>query len=137
MEDLLSETAITYPEVYLQEMTGAQIKAIMEDVCDNLFNPDPYYQQGGDMVRVGGMDYACAPAESVGKRISDMTLDDGRKLDAGKSYKVAGWASVNPQAGKPVWDVVANYLRGQKIAKIKKFNQVALKGITNNPGVAG
>ena len=109
----------------------------MEDVCDNLFNPDPYYQQGGDMVRVGGMDYACAPAESVGKRISDMTLDDGRKLDAGKSYKVAGWASVNPQAGKPVWDVVANYLRGQKIAKIKKFNQVALKGITNNPGVAG
>ena len=73
----------------------------------------------------------------MGKRISDMTLDDGRKLDAGKSYKVAGWASVNPQAGKPVWDVVANYLRGQKIAKIKKFNQVALKGITNNPGVAG
>jgi len=137
MEDLLSETAITYPEVYVQEMTGEQIKAIMEDVCDNLFNPDPYYQQGGDMVRVGGMDYACAPAESVGKRISDMTLDDGRKLDAGKSYKVAGWASVNPQAGKPVWDVVASYLRGQKTAKIKKFNQVALKGIANNPGVAG
>ena len=66
MEDVLSETAITYPEVYVQDMTGSQIKAIMEDVCDNLFNPDPYYQQGGDMVRVGGMDYACAPAESYG-----------------------------------------------------------------------
>ena len=86
----------------------------MEDVCDNLFNPDPYYQQGGDMVRVGGMDYACAPAESVGKRISDLTLDNGRKLEAGKSYKVAGWASVNPQQGKPVWDVFANYLRARK-----------------------
>ena len=100
MEDVLSETAITYPEVYVQEMTGAQIKAIMEDICDNLFNPDPYYQQGGDMVRIGGMDYACAPAESVGKRISDMTLDNGRKLEADKTYKVAGWASVNPQAGQ-------------------------------------
>ena len=107
MEDLLSETAITYPEVYVTEMTGAQLKAIMEDICDNLFNPDPYHQQGGDMVRVGGMDYACAPAESVGRRISDMTLDSGKKIEPGKSYKVAGWASVNPQQGKPVWDVVA------------------------------
>jgi S-sulfosulfanyl-L-cysteine sulfohydrolase len=137
MADVLTETAITYPEVYVQEMTGAQIKAIMEDICDNLFNPDPYYQQGGDMVRIGGMDYACAPAEKVGKRISDLTLDNGRKLEADKSYKVAGWASVNPQAGKPVWDVFANYLRGQKIAKPNKLNQVVLKGVSNNPGVAG
>ena len=82
MEDLLSETAITYPEVYVQEMTGAQLKAVMEDVCDNLFNPDPYYQQGGDMVRIGGMDYACAPTEPVGQRISDLTLDSGKKLEA-------------------------------------------------------
>jgi sulfur-oxidizing protein SoxB len=137
MADVLSETAITYPEVYVQEMTGAQIKAIMEDVCDNLFNPDPYRQQGGDMVRIGGMDYACAPADKIGHRISDLTLDNGRKLEAGKTYKVAGWASVNPQQGKPVWDVFANYLRGQKTAKPKKFNQVALKGMSNNPGVAG
>jgi sulfur-oxidizing protein SoxB len=137
MEDLLSETAITYPEVYVQEMRGAQIKAIMEDVCDNLFNPDPYRQQGGDMVRVGGMDYACAPGESVGKRISDMTLDSGKKIEAGKSYKVVGWGSVNQQTGKPVWDVVAKYLRGQKTAKLKKFNQVVLKGVSDNPGVAG
>jgi sulfur-oxidizing protein SoxB len=137
MKDVLSETAITYPEVYVTEMTGAQIKAILEDICDNLFNPDPYYQQGGDMVRIGGMDYACAPAESMGKRISDLTLDNGRKLEAGKSYKVAGWASVNPQTGKPVWDVFASYLRGIKTAKPKKLNQVALKGVSNNPGISG
>ncbi len=137
MDDLLSETAITYPEVYVTEMTGAQLKAIMEDVCDNLFNPDPYRQQGGDMVRVGGMDYACAPAESVGKRISDMTLDNGKKIEAGKSYKVAGWASVNPQSGKPVWDLVADYLRREKTAKLNKLNRVVLKGVANNPGVAG
>ena len=137
MEDVLSETAITYPEVYVQEMTGAQIKAVMEDICDNLFNPDPYYQQGGDMVRIGGMDYACAPAEGVGKRITDLTLDDGRPLDADKSYKVAGWASVNPQQGKPVWDVFATYLRGQKTARPNKLNRVALKGIASNPGIAG
>jgi len=137
MEDLLSQTAISYPEVYVQEMTGAQIKAIMEDICDNLFNPDPYYQQGGDMVRIGGLDYACAPAEGVGRRISDLTLDDGRALDANKSYKVAGWASVNAQAGKPVWQVVASYLRGQKTAKLKKLNRVALKGVANNPGISG
>jgi sulfur-oxidizing protein SoxB len=137
MKDVLSETAITYPEVYVTEMTGAQIKAILEDICDNLFNPDPYYQQGGDMVRIGGMDYACAPAESMGKRISDLTLDNGRKLEAGKSYKVAGGASVNPQAGKPVWDVFASYLRGIKTAKPKKLNQVALKGVSNNPGISG
>jgi len=136
MEDLLSETAITYPEVYVQPMTGAQIKAVMEDICDNLFNPDPYYQQGGDMVRLGGIDYACAPANAVGSRISELTLDDGRALDPAKSYKVAGWASVNPQEGKPVWDVVASYLRGQKTAQVKKLNRVALKGIANNPGVA-
>ncbi len=137
MADVLTETAITYPEVYVQEMTGAQIKAIMEDICDNLFNPDPYYQQGGDMVRIGGMDYACAPTEKMGRRISDMTLDNGRKLEADKSYKVAGWASVNPQAGKPVWEVFANYLRGQKTAKPKKLNRVALKGVSNNPGISG
>jgi len=137
MGDVLSETAITYPEVYVQEMAGVQIKAILEDVCDNLFNPDPYYQQGGDMVRIGGMDYACAPAQSMGSRISEMTLDDGRKLEASKSYKVAGWASVNPQTGKPVWEVVANYLRGQKTVTLKKLNRVALKGVANNPGMSG
>jgi len=137
MGDLLSETAITYPEVYVAEMTGAQIKAVLEDICDNLFNPDPYYQQGGDMVRMGGMNYACAPAEKMGNRISDLTLDNGKPLEANKSYKVAGWASVNPQEGKPIWDVFAAYLRREKTAKPKKLNQVTLKGVSNNPSISG
>jgi len=80
MEDVLSETAITYPETYVQKLTGTEIKNTLEDVCDNLFNPDPYYQQGGDMVRVGGFAYTCTPAESVGRRISDLKLDNGRPL---------------------------------------------------------
>ncbi|MGB6892694.1 MAG: thiosulfohydrolase SoxB, partial [Xanthobacteraceae bacterium] len=134
MEDVLAETAITYPEVYVTDVTGGQIKAVMEDIVDNLFNPDPYYQQGGDMVRIGGMDYACAPNEAAGKRISDMALDDGTMLDADKSYRVAGWASVNPQTGKPISEVVADYLRKQKTVKIKRPNRVVLKGVADNPG---
>ena len=137
MEDVLSETAITYPQVYVTEMTGEQIKAVMEDICDNLFNTDPYLQQGGDMVRIGGMDYACAPNEKMGSRISDLTLDSGKPLDAAKTYKVAGWASVNPQDGKPVADVFAAHLRGMKQAQPKKLNKVAIKGLGSNPGVAG
>jgi sulfur-oxidizing protein SoxB len=136
MEDVLAETAITYPEVYVAGMTGSQIKAVMEDIVDNLFNRDPYYQQGGDMVRVGGMDYACAPNEATGNRISDMTLDDGRSIDADKSYRVAGWASVNPQDGKSVSDVVAAYLRSERTIKVKRPNRVTLKGVADNPGIA-
>jgi S-sulfosulfanyl-L-cysteine sulfohydrolase len=136
MEEVLTETAITYPETYVVNMTGSQIKDILEDVCDNLFNADPYYQQGGDMVRVGGFGYTCAPAESVGRRISDLKLDNGRALEAGKSYKVAGWASVNQQQGVPVWDVLAKHL-----ASGKKPDQrgagITLKGVDNNPGIAG
>ena len=136
MEDLLSETAITYPGVYVTEMTGEQLKAIMEDVCDNLFNPDPYYQQGGDMVRVGGMDYACKPQERVGRRISDMVLDSGKPVEAGRTYKVAGWASVNEQLDKPVWDVLAADLRAAKTVTLKRINRVTLKGVAGNPGFA-
>jgi sulfur-oxidizing protein SoxB len=136
MEDVLAETAITYPEVYATDMTGAQIKAVMEDIVDNLFNPDPYYQQGGDMVRIGGMDYACAPNEPTGQRISDMTLDGGEPLEADKSYRVAGWASVNPQSGKPVSEVVAAYLRSEKTVKLNRVNRVVLKGIGANPGLS-
>jgi sulfur-oxidizing protein SoxB len=136
MEDVLSETAITYPETYVQSLTGSQIKDILEDVCDNLFNADPYYQQGGDMVRVGGMAYTCTPAESVGRRISELKLDNGRALSAGKSYRVAGWASVNAQQGMPVWDVLAKYLRSGK-APDPRGAGVALKGVDDNPGIAG
>jgi sulfur-oxidizing protein SoxB len=136
MEDLLSETAVTYPETYIQTMTGGQIKDILEDVCDNLFNADPYYQQGGDMVRAGGMSYTCAPAEAVGRRISDLKLDDGRPIEAGKSYRVAGWASVNEQKGPPVWDVFGKYLRAKKMSG-QHGSGVTLKGVTDNPGIAG
>lgn len=135
MGDLLSETAITYPMAYTSMMTGSAIKAMMEDVCDNLFNPDPYYQQGGDMIRVGGMNYACAPAKLIGHRISDMVLDSGKPVEANKSYKVVSWASVSlPQNGKPIWDVVASNLRRHKVVKVAKPNQVKLVGIENNPG---
>ncbi|MBX9649215.1 MAG: 5'-nucleotidase C-terminal domain-containing protein, partial [Xanthobacteraceae bacterium] len=135
MEDVLAQTAITYPETYVARMTGGQIKDVLEDVCDNLFNPDPYYQQGGDMVRVGGLSYACTPSETVGKRISELKLDGGGTLEAGKSYKVAGWASVNDQKGTPVWDVVANHLKSGKPPN-RQPPGVTLKGVDDNPGIA-
>ncbi|MEA2822127.1 MAG: S-sulfosulfanyl-L-cysteine sulfohydrolase, partial [Bradyrhizobium sp.] len=137
MEDVLSETAVSYPETYIQTMTGGQIKDILEDVCDNLFNADPYYQQGGDMVRVGGMAYTCAPAEAIGKRISELKLDNGRPIEAGKSYRVAGWASVNEQAGAPVWDVLARHLRAGKASPRPSGDSVTLKDVGDNPGIAG
>jgi S-sulfosulfanyl-L-cysteine sulfohydrolase len=133
MEDVLAETAITYPETYVSSMTGGQIKDILEDVCDNLFNADPYYQQGGDMVRVGGMSYVCSPNDGVGKRISALKLDNGRGIEASKSYKVAGWASVNEQKGPPVWDVFAKHLRANKPAN--NHIDVTLKGVDDNPGL--
>ncbi len=136
MEDVLAETAITYPETYLQGMTGSQIKDALEDVCDNLFNPDPYHQQGGDMVRVGGLSYTCSPAENIGRRISELKLANGRPLAAGKRYKVAGWASVNEQTGAPVWDVLARRLRSGKSAN-RQTSGVTLKGVDGNPGIAG
>src|SRR5580698_8471354 len=131
MEDVFAETAITYAETYLQSMTGSQIKDVLEDVCDNLFNADPYYQQGGDMVRVGGFAYACTPAESVGRRISDLKLDNGRSIEAGKSYKVAGWASVNEIKGAPVWDVFAKHLFSRKAPA--GAGGVTLRGVDGNP----
>ncbi|HEV7637117.1 MAG TPA: thiosulfohydrolase SoxB [Bradyrhizobium sp.] len=136
MEDVLAETAIAYPETYVQKMTGSQVKDILEDVCDNLFNADPYYQQGGDMVRAGGLVYTCTPGESVGRRISELKLDNGRPLEAGKSYKMAGWASVNEQKGTPVWDVVARHLRSGK-TPARNSSGVTLRGVDDNPGMAG
>jgi len=123
LEHVLSQTCITYPETYVREMTGAEIKTMLEDVCDNLFNSDPYRQQGGDMIRVGGMDYVCDLTQSINQRISALTLDDGTLVDPNKSYKVTGWATVSGQAsGKPVWEIVANDLREQKVVKIPKIN---------------
>ncbi|CAO3426133.1 thiosulfohydrolase SoxB [Azospirillum endophyticum] len=139
MENLLDQTAITYPYVTLNRMTGEQIKTVLEDVCDNLFNPDPYYQQGGDMVRVGGLSYACDPAAPAGRRIQDMTLN-GQPLEASKSYKVAGWAPVAEEAkaagGEPVWDLVARHLRARKMVAPPQLNLPTLKGVDGNPGLA-
>ena len=137
MEMVYAHTAITYPDVYAQEMTGDAIKTVLEDVCDNLFNPDPYVQQGGDMVRLGGLDYACTPGAAMGRRISDLTLADGSALEAGKTYKVAGWASVNlPQGKRPVWHVAAAYLRGRSEIKPGRPGRVKLNGVDGNPGYA-
>ena len=138
MDHVMDQTCITYPETYRREMTGEEIKAILEDVCDNLFNPDPYYQQGGDMVRVGGLDYVCEPGQIMGKRISNMTLDDGTKIEASKKYMVSGWATVGSKSpGRPIWDVVADYLKEQGTVKIKKLNTPKLIGVKGNPGIAG
>ncbi len=135
-EHLMDQTAITYPSATLNEMSGEQIKTILEDVGDNLFNPDPYYQQGGDMVRVGGLQYTCAPDAKMGSRITDMRLN-GKIVEADKKYKVAGWAPVAEGAkGEPVWDVVARYLRDKKTIAPRKLNQPRLLGMKGNPGVA-
>jgi S-sulfosulfanyl-L-cysteine sulfohydrolase len=133
-EHVMEQTAITYPGVVVSALTGAAIKGILEDVCDNLFNPDPYQQQGGDMVRVGGMRYRCEPGQKIGNRISGMTLN-GKTLEAVKTYKVASWAPVAEGAGgEPVWDVVARYLRAKKVIRSVRPNRPALLGVQGNPG---
>ncbi|MGZ5099769.1 MAG: thiosulfohydrolase SoxB [Usitatibacter sp.] len=136
MEQVMDWSAITYPYSTVSEFSGEMIKTILEDVCDNLFNPDPYYQQGGDMVRVGGLTYTCAPGETTGKRISDMRLD-GKPIDAAKAYKVAGWAPVAEGAeGDAVWDVVAQYLRDRKSIAPPRLRLPKLIGVQGNPGIA-
>jgi sulfur-oxidizing protein SoxB len=127
MEHVMDQTAVTYPFTTLTEMNGETIKTILEDVADNLFNPDPYLQQGGDMVRVGGLTYACAPQARIGARISDLRLA-GKPLEAAKRYKVAGWAPVAEGAqGEPVWDLVTRYLREKKTIAPLQPSQPKLK----------
>jgi sulfur-oxidizing protein SoxB len=135
MEQLMDQTATTYSYTTLNEMTGATIKTVLEDVADNLFNPDPYYQQGGDMVRVGGMSYAIEPNARMGSRIQDMRLH-GKPIEADKKYKVAGWAPVAEGAsGEPVWDVVAGWLRTKKTVGARKLNTPRIIGMQGNPGM--
>lgn len=137
-EHLMDQTSITYPWTTLTTMRGDMIKTILEDVGDNLFNPDPYYQQGGDMVRVGGLSYRCEPGAKMGSRIQDMRL--GHKLiEADKTYKVAGWAPVqeaSKNAGPPVWDVVETYLKAHPVLKPPRLNAPVLVGMAGNPGLA-
>ena len=137
MEHLMDQTAITYPYTTLNEMSGAALKTVLEDVADNLFNPDPYYQQGGDMVRVGGLQYSISPNAKIGQRINDMRLN-GKPLEAGKRYKVAGWAPVAQGAqGQPVWEVVAEWLRAEKTVTPRKLNLPKVVGMDGNAGMAG
>ena len=119
----MAQTAITYPGVAVRTMTGAELKEALEDIADNLFNPDPYYQQGGDMVRTGGLSYACNPHAAIGQRISDMRLK-GKRLDADKSYRVAGWAAVtqSEMTGPPVWEPVRAYLEDASVVRVDSIN---------------
>jgi sulfur-oxidizing protein SoxB len=128
--DIFNQTAITYPAAYRNEMTGAALKDVLEDVADNLFNPDPYYQQGGDMVRAGGLAYAIDISRPVGQRISDMTLvRTGEKLDAAKSYTVSGWASINEGTqGPAIYDVVSKYVERVKNVRMEPNRQVKVVG---------
>jgi sulfur-oxidizing protein SoxB len=139
MEHVMDQTAITYPYSTLTDMSGEMIKTILEDVADNLFNPDPYLQQGGDMVRVGGLQYAIDPNATMGNRISDMRLQ-GKPIEANRTYKVAGWAPVAEAArdagGEPIWDVVARYLRDKKVVAQRQLNLPLVRGMTGNPGLA-
>ena len=136
MEHLMDQTAITYPHTTVNELSGATIKTILEDVADNLFNRDPYLQQGGDMVRVGGLQYSIDPGANIGGRISEMRLG-GKLLDADKIYKVAGWAPVAEGAkGEPIWEVVATYMKDRKTLKPPRLNLPAIKGARPNPGLA-
>ncbi len=139
-ELMMDQLAITYPYATLNEMTGQTIKTILEDVADNLFNPDPYYQQGGDMVRVGGLAYTCDPVQKAGNRITDMRLR-GKAIEADKKYKVAGWAPVAEEArtapgNKPVWDVVETWFKAQGgRVKPRMLNTPKLVGMQGNPGI--
>ena len=140
-ELMMDQLAITYPYATLTEMTGTTIKTILEDVADNLFNPDPYYQQGGDMVRVGGLAYTMTPGEKMGSRISSMQLN-GKLIEANKSYKVAGWAPVaeearNAPGAKPVWEHVETWMKAQGgRVKPRGINTPTLIGTQGNPGIA-
>ncbi|MCB1638838.1 MAG: 5'-nucleotidase C-terminal domain-containing protein, partial [Thiothrix sp.] len=136
VEDVHNACAMTYPAVYRSPMTGQMLKDILEDVADNLFNPDPYYQQGGDMVRVGGLKFSFDPTAAMGQRVSHMTLD-GKVIDAAKTYPVAGWASVQESVpdNRQIWDVVADYLRDKKTIGKVELNTPTLLNVEGNEGL--
>jgi sulfur-oxidizing protein SoxB len=129
IDDLYTETSMNYPSVYRLEFTGAQLKEIMEDVCDNLFNKDPFLQQGGDMVRVGGMSYTCEPNAEMGSRISEMRLTStGELLEADKNYVVGGWASVNENVeGPAIYDLMEKHITEKKVVKMPESSTVTVK----------
>ena len=136
-DDLMTQTAMTYPETYVRDIKGSDLKDILEDVADNLFNEDPFLQQGGDMVRTGGISYKIDPKAKIGNRISNIVLSKtGEKLDANKSYKVAGWSTVGAKSdGEPVWETVETYLKNIKHISNLKVDTPDIVGVKGNPGI--
>ena len=142
MDDVMSQSSITYAETYVSQTTGKQLLDILEGVADNLFDPDPYLQSGGDMVRVGGLDYTIHPHNKIGERIRDARLDDGRALDPNETYKVAGWAQVNRTPEGPLlWDLARKYILKHRnvdtnVLTLNKVNHPKLVGVSDDPGLA-
>jgi len=141
MEDVMTQCAITYGETYVAEMSGHDLLRILEGVADNLFDPDPYLQSGGDMVRVGGMDYTIDPTKKIYARITEARLDNGHIIEADQMYKVAGWASVTrTPEGRLMWDIVRDYIVGAKgkdnVLKLPRINHPKLIAVSKNPGIA-
>lgn len=141
MEDVMTQCAITYGETYVSEMSGHDLLRILEGVADNLFDPDPYLQSGGDMVRIGGLDYTINPDKPIYERITDARLDNGHLIEPKEMYKVAGWASVNrTPEGRLMWDVVHDYIISQRdkdnVLRLPKINHPKLVGVSKNPGIA-
>ena len=141
MEDVMTQCSMTYGETYVSEMTGKDLLNVLEQVADNLFDPDPYLQSGGDMVRVGGMDYTIDPSKPLYERITNARLDNGHLIEADQKYKVAGWAQVNrTPEGRLMWDVVHDYIINNKgkdnVLKLDKINHPELVNVTANPGIA-
>ena len=141
MEDVMSQCAITYGETYVAEMKGKDLMNILEGVADNLFDPDPYLQSGGDMVRVGGLDYTIDPSKPLYERLTEARLDNGHLIEPDETYKVAGWAAVNSTPdGRLMWDVVRDYILAAKgkdnVLQLKKVNHPVLIGVKDNPGIA-
>jgi sulfur-oxidizing protein SoxB len=141
MEDVMTQCALTYGETYVTEMTGKDLMNTLELVADNLFDPDPYLQSGGDMVRVGGMDYTIDPSKKLYERITDARLDNGHMIEADKTYKVTGWATVNrTPEGRLIWDIVRDYILAKKgpddVLKLPKINHPKLVNVNDNPGIA-
>ncbi len=135
-DDLATQTAMTYAETYAKDFTGAQIHATLEDVADNLFNEDPFLQSGGDMVRTGGISYTINPRETMGKRITNIRMADGKPLEATKNYKVAGWSTVKSKSpGEPVWETVETYLKNMKHISNLKVDTPDMIGVKGNPGI--
>jgi sulfur-oxidizing protein SoxB len=141
MEDVMSQCAMTYAETYVTELSGEELINTIEGVADNLFDENPYLQSGGDMVRLGGMDYTIKPSNPLGQRITEARLDNGELIQKDKKYTIAGWASVNQAPeGRLMWDVVRDYILNKKskdnILHLEKINHPKLLGVSRNPGIA-